>query len=70
MNKQKLALTIFFVGGSIFLASLGQFISEHSTWSEMTNPREVGHLMLITGTGLATLAGALGINTNKKDDDE
>lgn len=63
--NQKFALTLLFVGGSLFLASFGQFISEHATWREMTSPKEVGHLMLVAGTALATLTGALGINTKK-----
>ena len=67
--KQNVALTALLVGGSIFLASFGEFIANHQDWHTMTTPGEVGHMMLIASSAVATLAGALGLNVNinKKD---
>lgn len=70
MKQQNLALSSLLIGGSIFLASFGEFISQHQDWHTMTTPSEVGHMMLLAGSAVATLAGALGLNVNlpgKKD---
>jgi hypothetical protein len=60
--NQKLAIGMFFGGLGTFLMSLGEFFSAHQTWSSMSTPNEVAHIMVITGSFCITVAGALGTN--------
>ena len=51
---------MFFSGISIFLMSIGEFLTQHDTWTDLTSPSDAGHLLLITGSFVATIVGALG----------
>lgn len=70
MNKQSASWTFLIIGVVIFLGTFGDFLSEHTTWYEMTTPKEIGHLCTLGATALMTLAGALGININRKGNNE
>lgn len=58
--NQKLAVSVFFSGLAVFLTSLGEFFAVHDTWHAMTTPTEVGHVMIMAGSFVVTIAGALG----------
>lgn len=58
--NQKLSLSLFFAGLPTFLTSLGEFLARHHSWTEMTHPAAVGHLVLMTGSFCCTIFGALG----------
>ncbi len=64
--NQKLSLSLFFGGLAAFLTSLGEFFSSHQTWTSMSAPSEVGHIILMTATFCMTVAGALGTQLPRK----
>lgn len=64
--NQKLSLGMFFGGLGTFLTSLGEFISQHDSWQEMSGTHEVGSIMMITGAFVITIVGALGVQLPRK----
>lgn len=59
--NQKLSLSLFFSGLPMFLLSLGEFFTEHSSWSDMTTPVAAGHIIIMTASFISTVVGAVGI---------
>lgn len=59
--NQKLALSLFFGGLATFLSSLGELLSMHKSWTELSAPNEIGHITLITASFCMVIAGALGV---------
>lgn len=58
--NQKLSISLFCTGLTTFITSLYELLSKHNSWSEMSTPGEVGHIMLITGSFIVAILGALG----------
>lgn len=74
MINQKVAWSLFVGGLATFLTSIGEFLSAHNSWAEMGTPKEVGHILIISGSLCVALFGALGANLpreqNSRTDDK
>lgn len=62
MINQKLAWSTFAGGLSTFLMSLAEFLANHNTWNEMTAPKEVAHILVMSASLIMTVIGALAAN--------
>lgn len=58
--NQKLAIGLLVGGLATFLTSLAEFFSTHTTWSSMSAPNEIAHIITMTATFCMIVAGALG----------
>lgn len=58
-TKQKVCIVLIIIGTGGFFFSLGEFFKMHQTWSELSGPSEVGHLLVLIGTFITALGGAL-----------
>lgn len=58
--NQKLSISLLCSGLATFLTSLGELLAAHKSWSELSTPSEIGHIVIITAAFIVTLTGALG----------
>jgi hypothetical protein len=58
--NQKFSLVLFCTGLVAFMISLGNFVSQHQTWVELTTPGAVGHIILLAASFISAIVGALG----------
>lgn len=58
--NQKLSISMLFGGLGTFFTTLGEFLSQHQSWHELSGPHEVGSIIIITGSFVVTIVGALG----------
>lgn len=64
--NQKLSIGLLFGGLATFLTTLGEFVSSHNTWRELSGPHEIGTIAIITGSFIFTIFGALGTKLPRK----
>lgn len=58
--NQKLSISLLMGGLGTFLTSLGELIGNHSSWVELSTPHEISSIMILTGSFILTIVGALG----------
>jgi hypothetical protein len=66
--NQKLSISMFAGGLATFLTSLGELLTNHQTWHELSSPHEIASVMIITGSFIFTVIGALGTKLPRAND--
>lgn len=67
--NQKISLTGFASGLTLFLGTATELVTEHTKWADFKTPFGVLHLLILGGSFVLMILGALGVQLPRSDRD-